>query len=224
MSLINIVQIKDLLTTCVPFTGASLDVNLNGKILSNVLTPLIYGSTAANEDITIEGTSSATKTTSYVILQPTGGQVNIGALNGSSPISSLNIVRGISGGTFSNGVFSSGSVLSDVTGTARHFASFATTEASAFNVLNLNHYEAIQSTLGAGSSVTNQVGFIVGTSLTSATNNWGFRGMLAAATGRYNLYMDGTAQNYLAGNVGIGTIAPATKLDVRTNVAYRGVI
>ncbi len=40
--------------------------------------PTIYGSSAANGDITIEGTSSATKTTSYVILQPTGGSVCVG--------------------------------------------------------------------------------------------------------------------------------------------------
>lgn len=36
-----------------------------------------YGSAAANGDVTIEGTSSATKTTSYAILQPTGGFVGI---------------------------------------------------------------------------------------------------------------------------------------------------
>ncbi len=40
--------------------------------------PTIYGSAVANGDITIEGTSHATKTTSYVLLQPTGGNVCIG--------------------------------------------------------------------------------------------------------------------------------------------------
>ena len=40
--------------------------------------PLINGSSANNGDITINGTSSATKTTSYVILQATGGNVGIG--------------------------------------------------------------------------------------------------------------------------------------------------
>lgn len=43
-----------------------------------------------------------------------------------------------------------------------------------------------------------------------ATNNYGFRGSIAAASGRWNLYMDGTAQNYLAGITGIGTAAVAT--------------
>ncbi len=38
----------------------------------------LYGGTAANEDIILDGTSHATKTSSYVILQPSGGNVGIG--------------------------------------------------------------------------------------------------------------------------------------------------
>ena len=45
---------------------------------TSLTTPQIYGSNAANGDITIEGTGNVTKTTSYVNLQPTGGLVGIG--------------------------------------------------------------------------------------------------------------------------------------------------
>ena len=38
----------------------------------------INGGTAANDDLTLEGTSHGTKTTSHVILQPTSGNVGIG--------------------------------------------------------------------------------------------------------------------------------------------------
>lgn len=38
----------------------------------------LIGGTAANDDLTLEGTSSATRTTSYVVLQPNGGNVGIG--------------------------------------------------------------------------------------------------------------------------------------------------
>jgi hypothetical protein len=38
----------------------------------------LTGGTAANDDITIQGTSNATRTTSYVLLQPNGGLVGIG--------------------------------------------------------------------------------------------------------------------------------------------------
>ena len=47
-------------------------------ITTQAIAPLIYGSTAANGDIVINGTSSATKTSSYVTLQSTGGNVGIG--------------------------------------------------------------------------------------------------------------------------------------------------
>lgn len=44
---------------------------------TNIFIPTLYGSSAANGDITIEGTSNGTKTTSYILLQPTGGFVGI---------------------------------------------------------------------------------------------------------------------------------------------------
>ncbi len=39
---------------------------------------VVYGGTAANEDLTLNGTSHATKTTSYVNIQPSGGFVGVG--------------------------------------------------------------------------------------------------------------------------------------------------
>jgi hypothetical protein len=50
--------------------AANATVNLAGGATIN-------GGTAANDDITIQGTSNATRTTSYVILQPTEGNVGI---------------------------------------------------------------------------------------------------------------------------------------------------
>jgi len=80
----------------------------------------------------------------------------------------------------------------------------------------LRHYFANQSTFGAGSVVTTQSGFDVSSTLVGATNNYGFRGAIPAGTNRWNIYMDGTADNYLAGNVGIGTASPSRKLDIST--------
>ena len=51
----------------------------------------LNGSNAANGDITISGTSSSTKTLSYVILQPDGGKVGIGTL---SPAFTLDVSGG----------------------------------------------------------------------------------------------------------------------------------
>jgi len=59
-------------TLTVPATGtAALATGISGG-------QTIYGGTAANDDLILEGTSHATKTTSYIILQPTSGNVGIG--------------------------------------------------------------------------------------------------------------------------------------------------
>lgn len=46
----------------------------------------LSGGTVANDDLTLQGTTNATRTTSYVILQPSGGNVGIGT---STPVSLL---------------------------------------------------------------------------------------------------------------------------------------
>ena len=68
-----------LLTALTDETGTGVAVfGTSPTFTTQITTPLIYGGSAANDDITIEGTSHATKTTSYVILQPTTGNVGIG--------------------------------------------------------------------------------------------------------------------------------------------------
>jgi hypothetical protein len=37
--------------------------------------------------------------------------------------------------------------------------------------------------------------------MVGATNNYGFRGTIPSGAGRYNIYMDGTAPNFFAGDV-----------------------
>lgn len=51
---------------------------LGAATATSLVCPTLNGGTAANDDITIQGTSNATRTTSYVLLQPNGGNVGIG--------------------------------------------------------------------------------------------------------------------------------------------------
>jgi len=88
---LNKISRTDLLTTIDDFNVSY--ARLAGRSGGQTL----IGGTAANDDLTLEGTSNATRTTSYVILQPNGGNVGIGT---TSPGSKLDIVSGVAGENF----------------------------------------------------------------------------------------------------------------------------
>jgi hypothetical protein len=133
------------------------------------------------------------------------GSLGIGSTSLSNR--SLHIGKNITGGTTAFAVLSNGAVQSDVTSQANNFTSTLTTAAAAFTLPTYYHFIASQGTIGSTSAVTNQYGFAVENTLIGATNNYGFFGAVAAGTGRWNLFMTGTADNYLAGNLAIGTFA-----------------
>ncbi|MDD4980710.1 MAG: hypothetical protein PHC54_05530, partial [Candidatus Omnitrophica bacterium] len=69
----------------------------------------------------------------------------------------------------------------------------------------------------AGNGTANIAGTYVGMdidALTAGTTNIGLRSQTAKAANRWNLYVSGTADNYFAGNVGIGTTSPSGRLHV----------
>jgi hypothetical protein len=140
------------------------------------------------------------------------GNVGIGAT--SLTQFNLRISNNITGSTSSQVVRADGTVQSDVTSEAIYFNARTQTAAAAFTLTDLVAYGVSQGTIGAGSTVTNQYAYKVDSSITGATNNYGFYGNIASGTGRYNFYANGTADNYFAGNVGIGTTAPVTKLNL----------
>jgi hypothetical protein len=143
------------------------------------------------------------------------GSVGIGSvpIAGTNFYLSKNITGAVS--SFSMGNF--GQIQSDVTTEARYFSTAPSTAAAAFTLADLRHYVAFQGTFGAGSAVTNQVAFYAGANLTGATNNYGFYGNIASGTGRFNFYAAGTADNYFAGNVGIGTSSPILGLTIKND-------
>lgn len=106
-------------------------------------------------------------------------------------------------GGFGYGIKQNNSVQSSVTSEYTQYQSISYTQATAFTLGNYKHFGASQGSIGAGSTVTNQYGFIVESSLTGATANYGFYSNIASGTGRYNFYAGGTADSYFGGNVQI---------------------
>lgn len=121
----------------------------------------------------------------------------------------LRISRNLTGATNATSISNGFVVQSDVTLAAYGYRSFISTQATAFTLPDLFHYAVEGGTAGAGSTITNQSGFAVISAMTSATNNFGFVSSLAAAANRWNLYINGTANNYIAGALGIGSTSLA---------------
>ena len=112
-----------------------------------------------------------------------------------------------------------GLVQPDVTGTAYYnFVQVRTdgNNGTGYTISKLEGYSASvgSGTIHADTTITNLIGFEVKNTWTAGTNNYGFRGEIATGTNRWNVYMDGTAPNYFAGSVGIGTDSPGTKLEI----------
>ena len=128
----------------------------------------------------------------------------------------LRVQLNLTGATAFNNIFSAGTIQSDVTSSVNYFRTAASTQAASFTLGSLFHFSAVQGTLGAGSTVTDQYGIFIDSSLIGATNNYGFYGNIASGTNRWNIYMNGTAANYLNGDTAIGTttLGTATKLTV----------
>jgi hypothetical protein len=127
------------------------------------------------------------------------GRVGIGStsLTGYS----LRVGLPITGSVNAISVMDTPTVSSDVTSSATVYQSQPSTQATSFTLGSLYHFRAFQGTFGAGSAVTNQYGYIADSTITGATNNYGFYGNIASGTGRWNFYAAGTAANFLAGGV-----------------------
>lgn len=90
--------------------------------------------------------------------------------------------------------------------------------------------KVLNGVVGAGSNVTTQIGVDIAALSIGDTNNYGIRSIVASsATGAYNLFISGTAPNYLAGNLGVGTTPLAYQLvrcvgSTSGNVAQAGLV
>ena len=143
------------------------------------------------------------------------GNVGIGA---TTTANSKLSVRGsyVSSSGFAQGVYAAGLVDASTTTRAEGFLSSIGTANAAFTLPSLSHFWATQGTITGGSrtTVTSQFGFVADTTLTGATNNYGFYSNIAAGTGRWNFYANGTAANYFAGATTFNSSVAANSLSL----------
>ncbi len=144
---------------------------------------------------------------------------------GSTSLGASNLVirKAITGATALTSVYANSVVQSDVTNIAVYYGTDVSTQNTTFTLNSLIHYRAAVTGIGASSTVLAQYGYYATSSLIGATNNYGFFGEIASGTGRWNLYMNGTAANYLNGNLLIGsTTDTGEKLQVTGTAKITG--
>lgn len=132
-----------------------------------------------------------------------------GAVGIGTALTQVNLynTRNISGNATSYGNYTQATVQSDVGTAAMGYRVALSTQDTAFTLGAIYSFYASQGTITGGSRtpVTNQYGFVADSTLTGATNNYGFYSNIASGTNRYNLYCAGTADNYMAGKLNLGT-------------------
>lgn len=74
--------------------------------------------------------------------------------------------------------------------------------------------------LGAGSTITSNYGIYIDDK-TVGTTNYGLVSVVSSGTNKWNIYASGTANNYFAGNVGIGTATNLSTLTVNGSFASK---
>jgi hypothetical protein len=233
---LNKISRTNLLTTTDDFNTSY--ARLNGRSGGQTL----IGGTAANDDLTLEGTSSATRTTSYVVLQPNGGNVGIGT---TSPASRLHVAGGTSGGFFTTTDYVVGStgtsielVTGAATGTTTGQIRVYTAGSSLLGNLVLqpeggrvgigttspaSRLHVAGGTSGGFFTTTDYVVGSTGTSIELVTG-----AATGATTGQIRVYTAGSSLlgNLVlqpeGGNVGIGTTSPSKKLHVAGTILIDG--
>lgn len=151
------------------------------------------------------------------------GEIGINNTNPASTGTSLSIKKTIDNAN-PNIVYSNGQIQSTVTGIAQNFVSELNSAAASYTTSNYWHFEAYQNSIGSGNTITNQMGFYAHSSMTGATNNYGFYGNIASGTNRWNIYMNGTAQNYFAGYIGQNITVPLANLHIVQTATATGTL
>jgi len=195
---LNIPQYQGVLTNPVTGTGTT-----------NTLPKFTGASTIGNSNVSDSGTLITLG--SNTTISNGGLQVGTNSLG----LNTVRVGKNLTGGTAINAILNDGAIQSDVTLNVFNYRSGLRTAAASFTLTSFTHFFADQTSIGAGSSISIQEGFVVNSNMTGATNNYGFRGLIPSGANRWNLYMDGTAANFLNGSLLIGTTTTGTyQLDV----------
>ena len=224
------------------YSGGTAPNYFNGQIahgtftLTNGYLSIAPTQAVATSQLFVGGTNQSTN------ISPTGLSVS-GTLIGTSamtsvygivanPVGSLaaGATVGTFGGIYSNPVLNSATTPTSCWGVVSQVRLNAA--ASGGTITNVAGYAALNPSFNAAATtdITTYSGFRASTAASGAgqtiTNIYAFEGLqdIAASSNAYNLFMSGTAPNYLAGNTGIGNTLPDATLAVTGTANISGAV
>ena len=197
-------KISQLPAATVPLAGTELVAIVQSSVTKSVPAESIAATTqpsgVANAITYLNG--SKVMTTSADLTFDSSSRLGIGAINTAASVNNSKTLNyGANGYAFAVNA----SAGTGVTGEIVSYESSVGAVAG-LSFTQLSHFRAGQITLNS-STVTSQYGFLASSSLTGATNNYGFYGNIASGTNRWNFYGAGTAPNYFNGYVYLGQVA-----------------
>ncbi len=198
----NTTQIATTAFVITNISGLVTDAIVNGVVDVAPSQNAVFDALALKQDLIAAGTTAQFRRGDNTWSNALIGSLGIGAAPTAYRV--LDISRPITGdATASSAIYVGSEIQSDVTGNA--YGLRVRLGVAAFGIpTNVFHVSAESSGLAPFAGMNDQAGFVADSSLIDATNNYGFLGNIAAGTGRWNFYGAGTANNYMAGSLGIG--------------------
>ena len=184
---------------------------LNGsKVLTTGSALTFDGTTLATTGaLTVSGNTTLGDASTDTVT--VNGYMGVGGA-GSSNVS-INAVSSALTGTVQYGVVGNITGTSGATSQINAVYAGVKTAAATFTVSAVAGYRVDDAVKGAGSTITNQHGLYIADQ-TQGTNNYGITSLVSSGSNKWNIYASGTAANYFAGNVGIGTSSPGALVHV----------
>jgi len=180
--------------------------------------------TIAAGDLTGLVVSSLTGTTDQVNVSASTGAVTLSTPQNIATTSTPQFKRiGVGIAPQATQIFRAFAASGDLTGTTQYGLSFSVTTgsdctasgigidlavatgAAAYTMTNAVGIRVNDVTQGAGSTITQQFGISIADQTKGSTLTAGIRSLVSSGTGKWNIYASGTAINYLAGELLLGT-------------------
>lgn len=215
------------ITANIPFAGFAIDNARLWAVDGAVGTPAITFKNDTDSGLYRIGANNvgmALNGAKMVDYATTGTTFSVGAgVGATNQNSGMNIGgTGLAIGTDTRGYRTAMTHPNTATTTVYGFSAIETLAAGGGTYATYAAFKANNVSKDAGDAITEQNGFDCA-ALTTGVSNYGFRGRINSAAGRFNLFMSGTADNALAGNLRVGsTSAPTVALDVTGSAQMSG--